>query len=141
MLQHLRIQNYAIIEKVEINFEKALNIITGETGAGKSILLGALSILLGDRFDKNALYNENQKCIIEAEFDIQSLNLKAFFERYELDYDDICSLRREVNASGRSRSFINDTPVNLKTIRALTAFCPELVRSPPIKTLSDLNKS
>ena len=122
MLQHLRIQNYAIIEKVEINFEKALNIITGETGAGKSILLGALSILLGDRFDKNALYNENQKCIIEAEFDIQSLNLKAFFERHELDYDDICSLRREVNASGRSRSFINDTPVNLKTIRALTAF-------------------
>jgi DNA repair protein RecN (Recombination protein N) len=122
MLQHLRIQNYAIIEKVEINFEKALNIITGETGAGKSILLGALSILLGDRFDKNALYDENQKCIIEAEFDIQSLNLKAFFERYELDYDDICSLRREVNTSGRSRSFINDTPVNLKTIRALTAF-------------------
>ena len=122
MLQHLRIQNYAIIEKVEINFEKALNIITGETGAGKSILLGALSILLGDRFDKNALYDENQKCIIEAEFDIQSLNLKAFFERHELDYDDICSLRREVNASGRSRSFINDTPVNLKTIRALTAF-------------------
>lgn len=122
MLQYLRIQNYAIIEKVEINFEKALNIITGETGAGKSILLGALSILLGDRFDKNALYDENQKCIIEAEFDIQSLNLKAFFERHELDYDDICSLRREVNASGRSRSFINDTPVNLKTIRALTAF-------------------
>ena len=122
MLQYLRIQNYAIIEKVEINFEKALNIITGETGAGKSILLGALSILLGDRFDKNALYDENQKCIIEAEFDIQSLNLKAFFEIHELDYDDICSLRREVNASGRSRSFINDTPVNLKTIRALTAF-------------------
>ena len=122
MLQHLRIQNYAIIEKVEINFEKALNIITGETGAGKSILLGALSILLGDRFDKNALYDENQKCIIEAEFNIQSLNLKAFFEIHELDYDDICSLRREVNASGRSRSFINDTPVNLKTIRALTAF-------------------
>ena len=122
MLQHLRIQNYAIIEKVEINFEKALNIITWETGAGKSILLGALSILLGDRFDKNALYDENQKCIIEAEFDIQSLNLKAFFEKHELDHDDICSLRREVNASGRSRSFINDTPVNLKTIRALTAF-------------------
>ena len=122
MLQYLRIQNYAIIEKVEINFEKALNIITGETGAGKSILLGALSILLGDRFDKNALYDENQKCIIEAEFDIQSLNLKAFFEGYELDHDDMCILRREVNASGRSRSFINDTPVNLKTIRALTAF-------------------
>ena len=82
MLQHLRIQNYAIIEKVEINFEKALNIITGETGAGKSILLGALSILLGDRFDKNALYDENKKCIIEAEFDIQSLNLKAYFEKH-----------------------------------------------------------
>ncbi len=91
-----------------------MNIITGETGAGKSILLGALSILLGDRFDKNALYDENQKCIIEAEFDIQSLNLKLSLK--ELDYDDICSLRREVNASGRSRSFINDTPVNLKPL-------------------------
>lgn len=122
MLKHLKIENYAIIEKVDISFLTGLNIITGETGAGKSILLGALSILLGDRFDKNALYDEQKKCIIEAEFDIQTLKLNQFFESNDLDdFSGVCLLRREINASGRSRSFINDSPVNLKTIRTLAS--------------------
>lgn len=121
MLQQLRINNYAIIEKVEVNFQRQLNIITGETGAGKSILIGALSILLGDRFEKTALYDESKKCIIEAEFNVENLNLKSFFEDNELDYYKNCTLRREINPNNRSRSFINDTPVTLKTIRVLTA--------------------
>ncbi len=120
MLRQLQVKNYAIIDQVTITFGVGLNIITGETGAGKSILLGALGLVLGDRADLSALYNQKKKCIIEAEFDTGTLNLKPFFEEHELDYESNLIIRRELLPSMRSRAFINDTPVNLKTLQILS---------------------
>jgi len=120
MLQKLQVKNYAIIDEVTIVFSEGLNIITGETGAGKSILLGALGLVLGDRADMNALYKADKKCIIEAEFLIKNLNLQAYFETHELDYDDHLILRRELLPSLRSRAFINDTPVTIKLLQQLS---------------------
>ena len=98
---------------------EALNIVTGETGAGKSIMLGAIGLLLGNRADKKALYNEEQKCVIEGIFTINKFSLEPIFVEEDLDYDPICILRREVSPSGKSRAFINDTPVRLETMRGV----------------------
>ncbi len=119
MLQSLYIQNYALIEQLSIPFYKGFSVITGETGAGKSILLGAINLLLGQRADSKAIRVGADKCIIEAIFNIGDYDLKSFFEENELDYLEECILRREVSITGKSRAFINDTPVNLAQMRLL----------------------
>ena len=118
MLRQLSIQNYAIIDALHVDFCNGVNIITGETGAGKSILLGALSLLLGERADSKALYNQEQKCVLEAEFDSVS-DTKYIFEENDLDFEPVTIIRREIAQNGKSRAFINDTPVNLNILKAL----------------------
>ncbi|WP_439880181.1 DNA repair protein RecN [Pontibacter sp. MBLB2868] len=119
MLIDLKIKNYALIEKLEMNPSPVLNIITGETGAGKSIMLGAIGLLMGNRADSKLLFDQEQKCVIEGVFDISSYNLKDIFLSEDLDYDDQCILRREISPSGKSRAFVNDTPVTLDVIRKI----------------------
>lgn len=119
MLQKLVINNYALIDNLEISFDGGLNILTGETGAGKSIILGALSLILGQRAESRYFFNQQKKCVIEGLFKIGSFHLKTFFEDNELDYEADTILRREISADGKSRAFINDTPVNLNTLKAL----------------------
>ncbi len=119
MLTSLSIKNYALIDHLSIQFEKGFSAITGETGAGKSILMGALSIILGKRADSGVLNDKTTKCVIEGTFNISSLSLNSFFAKNDLDYDAITFVRREILPSGKSRAFINDTPVNLTTLRAL----------------------
>ena len=119
MITHLSISNYALIRKLNINFSNGLSVITGETGAGKSILLGALSLILGNRADSQVLLDKTKKCVIEGTFNIKDYNLIPFFKENDLDYDDNTLLRREINKSGKSRAFINDTPVNLNLIKEL----------------------
>lgn len=126
MLSRLHIRNYGIIEEVDIAFSEQLSIITGETGAGKSILLGALGLLLGRRADSKALFDENAKCVVEGYFQIAALDLREFFETNDLDYADECLIRREINSSGKSRAFINDSPVTLDLLRELTGQLVEL---------------
>ena len=118
MLRQLSIQNYAIIDELHVDFCNGVNIITGETGAGKSILLGALSLLLGERADSKALYNQEKKCLIEAEFDSVS-DTKYLYEENDLDFEAVTIVRREIAPNGKSRAFINDTPVNLNVLKAL----------------------
>jgi DNA repair protein RecN (Recombination protein N) len=120
MLQSIYIQNYALINELEIDFNKGLNIITGETGAGKSILLGALSLILGQRADTSVLKDKSKKCFVEAQFYIQKYNLKDFFSNNNIDYDDLTTIRREITNNGKSRAFINDTPVNLSVLKNLS---------------------
>ena len=119
MLRSLYIQNYALIEKLDISFETGFSVITGETGAGKSIILGAIGLLLGQRADMKAIRRGASKCVIEARFDISAYGMRPFFEENELDYDAECILRREVQASGKSRAFINDTPASLVQVKEL----------------------
>ena len=119
MLRSLYIQNYALIEKLDISFETGFSVITGETGAGKSIILGAIGLLLGQRADVKAIRRGASKCIIEARFDIAAYGMRPFFEENELEYDEECILRREVQASGKSRAFINDTPASLAQMKEL----------------------
>lgn len=120
MISKLHIQNYAIINELEIHFENGLNIITGETGAGKSILMGALNLILGQRADSTVLQDTQKKCVIEGTFKLQeSGSLKLFFTDNDLDYENEIVIRREINANGKSRSFINDTPVNLSQVKQL----------------------
>lgn len=120
MLNNLSVKNYALIDSVEIDFDAGLSIITGETGAGKSILLGALSLILGQRADISVLKNKEKKCIIEGSFSIAGYSLEPFFQENEIDYENDTVLRREINPAGKSRAFINDTPVNLNTLRELS---------------------
>ena len=120
MLKHLSIKNYALIEALEINFDAGYSAITGETGAGKSILLGALSLILGNRAETNILKNKEKKCSVEAEFDLQRYSLKVFFDHNDIDYDEITIIRREIMPGGRSRAFVNDTPVNLNVLKELS---------------------
>ena len=120
MLQSIHIQNYALIDKLDIDFESGFSVITGETGAGKSIILGAIGLLLGQRADVKAIKNGASKCVVEARFGISACGLKDFFEEQDLEFDpDGCILRREVYASGKSRAFINDTPASLVQMKAL----------------------
>ena len=121
MLSHLLIKNYALIEKLELSPDRELNIVTGETGAGKSIMLGAIGLLLGNRADTKVLYNPDVKCIIEGTFDVSGYLLEAIFEEEELDYATTCLVRREIVPSGKTRAFVNDTPVNLETLRRVTS--------------------
>lgn len=121
MIKKLHIQNYAIIDELRIDFSEGLTIITGETGAGKSILIGALGLIMGNRADTKSLYNELEKSVVEAVFDIGSYDLKPFFEANELDYDSELVIRRELSPSGKSRAFINDTPVNLGVLQQLSS--------------------
>jgi len=119
MLEKLVINNYALIDNLEISFDKGLNILTGETGAGKSIILGALSLILGQRAESRYFFNQQKKCVIEGIFSINGFHLNNFFEENELDYETETILRREITADGKSRAFINDTPVNLAIIKQL----------------------
>ena len=121
MLRTLQISNYALIRALDISFEDGLTVITGETGAGKSILMGALGLLLGNRADTDVLYDKQKKCVVEAQFDIQNLNLQPFFAEQDLDYLDLTTIRREINENSRSRAFINDTPVNLNVLKELSS--------------------
>ncbi|MDH0673512.1 DNA repair protein RecN [Empedobacter sp. GD03861] len=120
MLKTLRVNNFAIIDQLEIDFHQGMTTITGETGAGKSILLGALKLVLGERADLKALKNIDEKCIIEAVFEIKNLELNDFFEENDLDYEDESILRRELLPSGKSRAFINDTPVKVSILQELS---------------------
>ena len=121
MLASITIKNYALINELHIDFSSGLSIITGETGAGKSILLGALGLVLGNRADSSTLKNTNKKCVIEAIVSIHSYNLQDFFETEDIDYETNTILRREILPSGKSRAFINDTPVTLLVLTALRA--------------------
>ncbi len=121
MLKHLFISNYALIDEVQLPFHKGMTAITGETGSGKSILLGAFGLLLGERSDSKAMKNELVKCIVEAVFDLEGYGLHSFFADNDLDYDDSATIRREITPGGKSRAFINDTPVQLNTLRSLGA--------------------
>jgi len=119
MLKRLTVENYALIDTLEMSWEPGFTIITGETGAGKSILLGALSLILGQRADAQVLMDAGRKCIVEGEFEVHGYGLEPFFSRYDLDADDRLLLRREINAQGKSRAFINDTPVTLNILKEL----------------------
>lgn len=120
MLVNLLIKNYALIEHLELAPDHQLNIITGETGAGKSIMLGAIGLLLGNRADSKSLYDPAKKCIIEGTYDVSGYALEHVFEEEELDFGQHCIVRREISPSGKSRAFVNDTPVNLDTLRRVT---------------------
>ncbi len=119
MLKSLTIENYALIERLELQPSAQFNIITGETGAGKSIMVGAVGLLLGNRADTRVLSDPDRKCFIEGEFEISEYELKEFFEEKDLDYDDTALIRREIGTSGKSRAFVNDTPVTLDTLKEL----------------------
>lgn len=120
MLKRLHIRNYALIDNIDIDFSPGLTIITGETGAGKSILLGALGLVMGERADNKLFYNEGEKCVVEAEFDVSTYDLLEFFQTHELDYDKELVVRRELSPAGKSRAFVNDTPVNNQVLQRLT---------------------
>ncbi|MFC1224789.1 DNA repair protein RecN [Pedobacter sp. BG31] len=119
MLQKLSIRNYALIDSLDIEFDKGLNIITGETGAGKSIILGALSLILGQRAESKYFFNQDKKCVIEGNFTLADENLKSLFEENDLDFSNESILRREISIDGKTRSFINDTPVNLSILKQI----------------------
>ncbi|UCS95364.1 DNA repair protein RecN [Echinicola marina] len=119
MLKSLSISNYALIETLEMTPSNSLNMITGETGAGKSIMLGAVGLLLGNRADTKSLFDDSKKCIIEGEFDIHNYGLEPYFESEDLDFESQCIIRREIAPSGKSRAFVNDTPVKLDVLKNL----------------------
>ena len=117
MLQKLSIRNYALIDSVDLELDKGLNIITGETGAGKSIMLGALSLILGQRAETKYFFNQEKKCVIEGQFNLSGTILQSYFEEFDLDFHDESILRREISIDGKSRAFINDTPVTLAVMK------------------------
>jgi DNA repair protein RecN (Recombination protein N) len=137
MITSLSIENFALIEKLSVKFTDGFSVITGETGAGKSILLGALGLVLGKRADLSSLKNKEEKCIIEANFQIKNYNLKSFFEANHLDYEDETIIRREILPSGKSRAFINDTPVNLAELQELSDFLIDIHSQHQTQELSD----
>lgn len=119
MLSRLSIQNYALIDSLDIHFDRGLNILTGETGAGKSIIMGGLSLILGQRIESRYFFNQAKKCIIEGYFDVSGYQLETFFEEQDLDYDRETIMRREISVDGKSRAFVNDTPVTLHVLKML----------------------
>ncbi|MDX6189618.1 DNA repair protein RecN [Flavobacterium sp. Fl-318] len=137
MITSLSIKNYALIEKLAIDFSKGFSIITGETGAGKSIILGAIGLVLGKRADLTSLKNKEEKCVIEAQFEISKYNLKEFFEANDLDYEEETIIRREILPSGKSRAFINDSPVNLQELQDLSLFLIDIHSQQQTQELSD----
>ena len=137
MLASLSISNFALIDKLEINFSDGFSIITGETGAGKSILLGALGLVLGKRADLTSLKNKEEKCVIEAHFQIANYNLQSFFELNDLDYENETIIRREILPSGKSRAFINDSPVNLQELQELSVFLIDIHSQHQTQELSE----
>lgn len=122
MLKSLHIKNFILIDNLEWQPEQGFNIITGETGAGKSIILGALGLLTGERADSKSLLNVDDKCVVEGVFEIENYNLAPIFNENNIDYEHVTTIRREINAAGKSRAFINDTPVNLETLKEITDF-------------------
>ena len=127
MLKQLSIQNYAIIDAIDIKFPRGMNVVTGETGAGKSIIMGALGLILGDRADSSALVNKEKKCIVEGVFKTDNkAGVKTFLKTNELDGEEELVLRREIAVNGKSRAFINDTPVNLEQLRELSSLLVDL---------------
>lgn len=139
MITALSIKNYALIEKLTIDFSKGFSIITGETGAGKSIILGALGLVLGKRADLTSLKNKEEKCVIEAHFEISKYNLLPFFEANDLDYESDTIIRREILPSGKSRAFVNDSPVNLQELQELSWFLIDIHSQQQTRELSDEN--
>ena len=139
MLTSLSITNFALIEKLDINFSNGFSIITGETGAGKSILLGALGLVLGKRADLSSLKNKEEKCVVEACFQISNYNLQTFFEENDLDYEAETIIRREILASGKSRAFINDSPVNLQELQELGSILIDVHSQHQTQELSEEN--
>ncbi|MBO7573079.1 MAG: DNA repair protein RecN [Bacteroidales bacterium] len=120
MINNLSIRNYIIIEKLDIDFNSGFSVITGETGSGKSMIIGAISLLLGKRADTDVLFSKDKKCVIEATFDIKKLGLKDLFAENEVDYSDVTIVRREIMPEGKSRAFVNDMPVTLTVLKTLT---------------------
>jgi DNA repair protein RecN (Recombination protein N) len=120
MLRHLEIRNYALIEHLEIDFSNGFSVMTGETGAGKSIIMGALSLVLGQRADAKSIQEGYTKCVVETTFDLSFYHLEEFFEEADIDFEKQCIIRREVHANSKSRAFINDTPVTLQQLKSLT---------------------
>ncbi|WP_158729964.1 MULTISPECIES: DNA repair protein RecN [unclassified Flavobacterium] len=139
MITSLSIKNYALIEKLAIDFSSGFSIITGETGAGKSIILGALGLVLGKRSDLTSLKNKEEKCVIEAHFDISKYNLRSFFESNDLDFENDTIIRREILPSGKSRAFVNDSPVNLQELQDLSVFLLDIHSQQQTQELSDEN--
>ena len=137
MLASLSINNFALIEKLNIDFSDKLSIITGETGAGKSILLGALGLVLGKRADLASLKNAELKCVIEANFDIQNYNLESIFETLDIDYSSHTIIRREILPTGKSRAFVNDSPVNLQQLQDLSDYLLDIHSQHQTRELSD----
>ena len=121
MLRHLLIKNFTLIDRLDIDFFEGFSVITGETGAGKSIILGAIGLLLGQRADSKVIKKAQEKCVIEAHFDLSRYHMEAFFKDNDIDYDaDDCIIRRELSPSGKSRAFINDCPVALSVLKELS---------------------
>lgn len=131
MLSHLHISNYALIDRLDIDLSEGYTVITGETGAGKSILLGALGLLLGARADARVVKQGEPKCVVEAVFHLQGQDLSAFFEENELEWDaDEVVIRRELTAAGKSRAFVNDSPVLLNVLKPLGAQLVDIHSAP-----------
>lgn len=126
MLTHLSIHNYILIRELDMDFSSGLSIITGETGAGKSILLGALGLLMGQRADSNSLMDPSKKCFIEGTFDLHDLSLEAYFKANDLEYDPLTLIRREIQSDGKSRAFVNDSPVTLNILKTLCGFMVDI---------------
>lgn len=137
MIVSLSIENFALIEKLSVRFSDGFSVITGETGAGKSILLGALGLVLGKRADLSSLKNKEEKCIIEAHFQLKNYNLKSFFDDNDLDHEEETIIRREILPSGKSRAFINDTPVNLNELQELSNFLIDIHSQHQTQELSE----
>lgn len=139
MLTRLIIRNYAIIEEAELKFGPSFNVIIGETGAGKSIIMGALGLILGKRADTNVLFNEEEKCVVEASLDLKNYELRSFFEDNDLDFEETTIIRREINPKGKSRAFINDLPVTLDVLRELTTQLIDIHGQQETRELEDDN--
>ena len=137
MLTSLSIKNFALIEQLSIEFENGFTTITGETGAGKSILLGALGLVLGKRADLTSLKNKEEKCVIEAQFSNSKYNLQAFFETHDFDYDAFTIIRREILPSGKSRAFVNDRTVNVSDLQELGIYLIDIHSQQQTQELSD----
>src|SRR5574344_662690 len=122
MLQQLSISNYALIDQTKIEFDRGMSVITGETGAGKSILMGALGLILGQRADAQTLLDKEKKCVVEGTFDLSEHNLKSLFDENDVDFEPQTIIRREILPNGKSRAFVNDTPANASFLKSIASY-------------------